>query len=389
MKILFLNHNPPGIGTYHRCFFLGKYLSHIGNDVTLMCKSEKNFDLSISVKTINENMRIITLPRIKLHKYADGHLLRSVIGSFKALSLDYDLIHSFAVAQPSTAIPAMVSKWFKKKPLLVDWDDPWGGGFANYHNFATRYVLETLEKKVPNMADRLTVVSEVLEQRAIEIGIPQELISRIPNGSNVDEITPIPREEAKKQLNLENYEYLVLSLGHTYMGTLKLLFTAWAEVVRTIPEAKLLMVGSIEIPENLKHLYSRLSDSIILAGVQPYEKVAIHLSAANVVVLPMEDNLIERARFPIRLGDYMAAGASIVSNAVGEVKKVIEEGDCGLISEPNSVEGFAENIIRLLQDEKMQQTLGKRARELAERRYAWSKLAENLNKIYVEVLNGF
>lgn len=384
MKILFLNHNPPGVGTYHRCFFLGKYLSRLGNDVTLICKSEKKMDFHSFISNINDNMHVITLPRAEFKEYNDGHIFRTLLGSIKSLTMDYDLVHCFAAAQPTTAIPALLSKKLRNKKLFVDWDDPWGGGFAEYHGFVTRYVLGTLEKNIPKIADGVTVVSKVLEESAINLGIDKKIIHRLPNGANVDEIKPIPKEYCRKVLGLGKHEHIVLSLGHTYMGTLKLLLGAWEIVVKQMPSAKLLIVGNVRIPEELSDIYNKISNNIVLTGVQQYEKIPLYLSASNAVVLPMIDNLIEQARFPIRFGDYLAAGVPIVSNAVGEIKRVLKEDNCGLISDPNNIDELAENIITILKDKQMQEALGKRARETAERKYAWSMLAEKLNIIYKE-----
>ncbi len=168
------------------------------------------------------------------------------------------------------------------------------------------------------------------------------------------------------------------------MGTLKLLLEAWEIVVTQTPSAKLLIVGNVRIPEELRSIYNKISNSITLTGVKSYEKIPIYLSASNAVVLPMIDNLIEQARFPIRLGDYMAAGVTIVSNAVGEVKRVLEEENCGIISPVNDARALAENLNMVLHNEQLQKKMGDRVRRLAEKKYSWNKIARELNAIYEE-----
>jgi glycosyltransferase involved in cell wall biosynthesis len=192
-RVLFLNHNYENYGTYFRCFYLGKYLSKKRYRVELVCASKNNFDLRIKSKIINESFRVITLPRIRLHEYHTGHSLRGLINSVVIFFKDYDILHSFAVAQPATAIPTVIAKRFKDKPIIVDWDDIWGGGFADYHPSLVRRVVGYLEKNVPKVAEKITVVSELLKEKAEEYGYNLKDVIKIPNGANIDEIKPIKK----------------------------------------------------------------------------------------------------------------------------------------------------------------------------------------------------
>ena len=107
-------------------------------------------------------------------------------------------------------------------------------------------------------------------------------------------------------------------------------------------------------------------NKITLTGFVSDEMKYLYLSAADILALPMEDNPVEEARFPIRLGDYLCAGRPIVSNAVGEVKYYLEEYNAGLTSPPDSPRKFADNILKVLRNKKLADELSKNARKLAE-----------------------
>lgn len=385
MKILFFNHNPLGYGTYYRCFYLGKYLSQYGHNTTLICASDKNFDFHISTRDVNSGMRVISLPRVKYHKYYTGQLLRTFLGSLQSLVFKYDLAHGFAVAQPPTGVPTLVSKVFRRKPVVVDWDDLWGGGFAEYHNVVVGDVLEMLEETIPPMADKVTVVSDLLFERAKKLGVDERKIYKIPNGANIDEIKPMDRKSARKKLDLNANCPIILSLGHTYLESLVLLFKAFSNVVSEVPGTKLLIVGRVDASKEAKNVYDSMAGNIVSVGEQPFWKVPYFLAAADVLVLPMKNSPIEEARWPIRLGDYFASGRPIVSNAVGEVKKVLETEKCGLTSPPDDAKKFSEKVIELLENRELSEELGKRARQVAEEKYAWQIIARKLSKMYEEI----
>lgn len=123
MKILYLNHNRYNIGTFLRCFFLARGLSKKGHKMTILCT---NSEKCSKVKYINrDGVNIILLPYLK-HDFFWGHLWRVFIASFLIFRIKFQLLHSFAVSQPVTAVPTIIAKLFIRKPIIVDWDDFWG-----------------------------------------------------------------------------------------------------------------------------------------------------------------------------------------------------------------------------------------------------------------------
>lgn len=384
MRILILNHNNENYGTYYRCFFLGKYLSFLGHEVTMLCASGKNFDLLIRRKRVNSNFKIITLPRIKYHKYFTGQLeLRFPLILLFVLFYKYDILHAFTVAQPQIGIPTWIAKKVMRKKVVIDWDDLWGGGFGEEHPFPIKQVLYFFETKIPFVADRITVSTEYLLNRARKIGLNPKIIHKIPNGANVDGITPLDRDRSRKTLDLQREANLIVSLGRTYTESLNLLLESFVLVLKEVPNTKLIMVGVAGLPEEFKKKYEHVMDRIIFTGSRPFKEVPLYLAAADVLVLPMADNNIEKARFPMRFGDYLCSGRPIVSNAVGEIKFYLEKYNCGLISDPPNASQMAKNVVSVLKENMRDNNeLGTKARKLATDVLSWDRIAENLDKIY-------
>jgi len=384
MRLLILNHNNENYGTYYRCFFLGKYLSQLGHDVTMICASGKNFDLLVRTKRISSNFKVVTLPRIKYHKYFTGQLeLRFPLSLLFILFYRYDVLHAFTVAQPQIGIPAWVAKKIRGKKVIVDWDDLWGGGFGDEHPFPIKQVLSFFERKIPLVADRITVASEFLFSRTVDLGIDPKIITKIPNGANIEEISPLDRAESRKALNLQNERNLVVSVGRTYTASLHLLLAAHEEVLKEAPDTKLVMVGVDDLPDQLKKKYEHIMNHILCAGPRPFDEVPVYMASADVLVLPMADNPIEKARFPMRFGDYLCSGRPIVSNAVGEVKSYLEDYNCGLTSSPADASQLANNILRVLKDgDDSKSEMGMRARRVALEVLSWEEIVDNVDKIY-------
>lgn len=378
-NVLMLNHNPLNVGTYLRCFFLARELVKQGLSVTLICSGD---DAGFKVRRIErEGVRHILLPKLR-HDFLFGHVLRAFLGCWFVLRLRYDILHAFAVSQPATAMPFVLARLFRKaRRYVVDWDDLWAGGIACTLPFPLRNIEEYLELHVPRLASHVTVAGTMLEELALR-HFPKVTVARVVNGVNQDEIVEMPGEAARDRLNLSREVFYVGSLGNTYMGRcLDVLFGIFASVDSEVGgrQVRLLMIGDMPeeamAPYRAKH--EGIWDRIEFAGRQPYDRVKLYLRACDVLLLPMEDSVAERARSPIRLGDYVASGRPIVSNAVGEVRRTLEEYGFGLTADVDDLSGASELLQQLLMDAGAYESILESIRRHRSKLF-WSELTRRL-----------
>lgn len=213
------------------------------------------------------------------------------------------------------------------------------------------------------------------------MGVPSGKVFKIPNGANIKEVRPLDKIESRRRLSLIPDSRYVVSIGNTYYSSLKFLLSSFRLVARKEPVAKLLLVGLVEIPEDCREVYKEIQDNVAVVGSKPFREMPYYLAAADVLALPMGPEPIETARYPIRLGDYLAAGRPIVSNAVGEVEIVLKSHQCGLTSPVSSVELFAENVLRVFADGSLSRELGQKALAAAAQ-LSWEAVTDQLTKVY-------
>ncbi|MBN1263815.1 MAG: glycosyltransferase family 4 protein [Candidatus Pacebacteria bacterium] len=381
MKILILNHNQERFGTYWRCLNIGRSLVSRGYRVTLICASGEKFDLLMRKKEIEKDFRLITLPRICYHQYFTGQmLLRFPFYLGFVLLGNYDLLYTFAVAQPQMALPAIAGKLLARKKLIIDWDDPWGQGFAEEHGGLVERVLTFFERWTLKYADRITYVSEWIGKEIKRLGF-SKIATKIPNGANIAQINVLGKKASRQELGLDLDKKYLLSVGNTYTDSLGTMLEAFRLVSAKNKKAFLLMVGIVEVPKKFRKIWQKVKQKIILTGSRPFVEIPKYLAAADCLLLPMDDSNIEKARFPMRFGDYLCAQRPIVSNAVGEVKYYLEKYQAGLTSQPDSAPELALNIEKVLKDKKLAAKVSKNARRLAEGDLSWQKVIDDLEKV--------
>jgi len=395
VKILYLNHNFEGEGTYLRCFNIAKNITESGYCSIQLVTTSKKDRFRLRTRRVQRNFTVTTLPRLTERPSYLGYLFRGILSSWLAISGRYSALHSFAVAIPTTAVPSILSTYLRKKPVLIDWDDAWSGGYATYVSSLANRLSTFFEYKTPKLARAcaMTVCSEALHRMAIEeVGMPSNQVFKVLNGANSDMVQPINLKEAREFVRISPDEKVVMAMGRTFTKSFEILLEVFSRVHRAYPALRLVVVGEMcdygklgTYIAGVKDRFLTLMPNILFTGKVPYEEIKYYLSAADVLALPMEDSIHDYARFPIRLGDYLASGRPIVSNAVGELRRILVQNQAGLVVDVNDLAGFAEGILALLDDRKRAKQYGANAYRTAMEEMAWSLVARDMIEVYKEV----
>ena len=389
MNILFLNHNPERYGTYFRCYHLGRHLADRGHNVTLVCASRE-----ATLRTTERKeggLRIRFLPRVNLATYHTGHTLRMLLNTHECLRTPMDILHSFAFPLHPISFPTLVTSILKPQvKIVLDHDDMWKGGFIDQHPGPVRLLYNYTEDHLPRIADQATAASDILIGKFRDAGLPPGKIHYIPNCPTIRLDMP-PKHEARAALGLAPDDKVLLSMGHTYTESLFALLDAYAAARETLPGLKLLFLGKMHISDDFKarmKLYEeRFAPDIVKIGEKPPTDVPRYLAAADALLLPMDDDPIEKARFPIRFGDYLASGVPVVSNAVGEIKRIMESRDCGYTAPVGNAAAFGRAIVTALTDEAGRERKRENARRLIAEELNWPAVAARLEAVYEKTLS--
>jgi glycosyltransferase involved in cell wall biosynthesis len=115
----------------------------------------------------------------------------------------------------------------------------------------------------------------------------------------------------------------------------------------------------------------------------PEPEVGKYFSLADVFVFP---SVLET--FGIVLAQAMAAGVPVVAAKSSAIPEVVRHGVTGLLSAPLDVEAMTQSIALLLRDEQLRTSLGKQARQVAERRYDWNQVAMQYERILWDTVDA-
>ncbi len=302
------------------------------------------------------------------------HLLISLSLARSCLAFQPDLIWLFKPIG-YTGLAAALLKPFKI-PVIVDADDWEGkGGWAerNPYPLLWRAIMPIQERWTLTHADAVTVASRTLQSIIWSMGFPEAKVLYLPNGV-----------EALSSLGPGSRKAVALYTRFVEFTTDDLL-KIWAKILEKEPDAELIIVGKGFKGEEEEFLSKAAQAGIgekvkVMGWIEREEALAL-LGEARVAIWPCRDNLINRAKCPVKLAELVGIGLPVVAEAVGEASSyVLPE----LLVESGDYEELAEKVVTILRDEGKARELGRKGRERLLSLFSWDSLADKFLRFLEE-----
>ncbi|WP_231744648.1 glycosyltransferase [Mycobacterium sp. GA-1199] len=157
-----------------------------------------------------------------------------------------------------------------------------------------------------------------------------------------------------------------------YKGT-DTLCDSWPLVLRTLPEAELVIAGAADTDidkHELRARVSRLERVRLDLGYVPTPDVASYFAVARCVVLPYKRSSQSGVA---HLAHTFAR--PVVASRVGDIPSAVDDGVSGLLVPPEDPEALADALVRLLSDPAEARRMGDAGAEALSTRASWDEVA--------------
>ena len=233
-----------------------------------------------------------------------------------------DLVHAHRM---ELAIPFLFAK---KRPVLLTIH-----GASKHHVYCTtgllrwrlvRWIYDLVEGLVIAGVDRVICVSaDGLTYYRHRYPRMSRKFVQIPNALRIDESKSLDRRAAREAFGLTDGSVCVAFVGRlSAEKQIDRLIEAFAEIVREVPQATLLIAGDGPERPAIVDLIGRLRvPNVRLLGLIPRRDVRWMLAAADVLVLPSRFE-----GFPMTVLEALSAGVPVVATPVGGVTEILGDG---------------------------------------------------------------
>jgi len=186
-------------------------------------------------------------------------------------------------------------------------------------------------------------------------------------------------------------EPLVVFAGSpVYDETIRFILSAMEHVWREVPGCRLVVTGANPSDPAARWLIaeaSRLSaDSrVSFPGYLSRPELLRLYARAHALLIPLFDDARSKARFPTKIGEYLAASRPIVTTAVGEIPRYFEDQVNAAVCAPGEPAVYGAKIVALLRDPDLAASIGRRGRSTAVGRFHYALHSETLTNGFASV----
>jgi glycosyltransferase involved in cell wall biosynthesis len=214
------------------------------------------------------------------------------------------------------------------------------------------------------------------------INIPKISISNAPYLSVLDEIN----------LRVDKRPFTIYTSGtHSDKRNCMQTIEALPFILKRIPAARLIFVGRY-FPEDYEYkLKARarelgVENQVEIEGMLPWMENFSRTAQMEVGCVFYEDNVNNRLTIPNRLFEYMYAGVAVIGESFLEVKKVIEESQCGIVINSSDPKSIAEGVISLFSDIPALRKMQSNARKKIISTYAYEYELKKMIDFYKSII---
>jgi glycosyltransferase involved in cell wall biosynthesis len=290
----------------------------------------------------------------------------------------FDVIHAHHV---EGLVVALLARGGRRLPIVYDAHVTLESELPYYYKPASvrqlmRRVGSALDRLLPVRAEHTVAVTTEIRARLLANGsVDPGRVTVVGNGLELELFEQAWR--AKRRWPRGETLIFTGNLA-TYQG-IDLMLEAFARVRKRRPKARLSIVSqSAFAPFEAMARELGIRDALDIVDVG-FEGVPEHLARADVALNPR----LESAGIAQKTLNYMAVALPIVS-FVGSGRHLVD-GETALLVEDGDIEGFADAIVRLLEEPGLARRLGDQAQRVVREKNHWSQSALLLDQVLEQV----
>lgn len=159
-------------------------------------------------------------------------------------------------------------------------------------------------------------------------------------------------------------------------------------IAKEVPDFRMMFVGQYpgNYEKELRILVKELGmeQYVVIEGMLPYLENFQRTSRAHIGCVFYEDNDNNRLTLPNRLFEYMYCGVAILAEDFPEVRKVVNDANCGILVNSNDPQSIANGAVKLFNDRGKIEEYANNGQRAVKEKYNFEAALEDLLNLYNE-----
>lgn len=291
--------------------------------------------------------------------------------------VDFDIIHAHHFEGLLVGLPAAR---LKRIPIVFDVHTLLSSELPHYSMGlparTLRWLGNLIDRRLPRQADHIVSVTNLIRSKLInEIGINPGKVTTIYGGVEMEHFSahPLPPPVSSSPV-------LVYTGNLAPYQGIDLMLQAFRKVLDKHPDVKLKIITNSPM-DDYASLVSELGihEQLIVEDANYFEMPG-HLYSSSIALNPR----VYCDGLPLKLLNYMATGRPVVSFEGSA--EALDHERTGLVVPNGDIDGFAQAVLRLLENPEFAGRLGQNAQSVVQEFFVWENSIRSLEAIYDSLL---
>ena len=245
-------------------------------------------------------------------------------------------------------------------------------------DFRTRLNDRLFDRFATRLADATLPISEFLIKKVKETALEKPML-KIPIICDYDKFSVVEGRAEKP--------YFLFVGAASYLEPIKFVATAYQQLGDYSRPLKLVLGGDSSQMNRVKTYISTLScqNHITVVPNVPHHQIPKQMSQACSLLIPLRETLQDAARFPHKIGEYIASGKPIITTAFGEIPFYFKDEENALIAAKYDVAAFSEKMSFVLKHPERAKAIGLNGRALGEEQFDYKKWGASFYDFLVKI----
>ncbi|HNP37179.1 MAG TPA: glycosyltransferase, exosortase A system-associated [Woeseiaceae bacterium] len=271
------------------------------------------------------------------------------------------------------------------------WEDA-AVSHGSYGANTARYkAVAAAETFVCRRVSQVAVLCDGLKEDLIRRGIDKEKITPVPNAADLESFGDCqPATRLAAEWALEGKQVIgFIGSFYDYEG-LDLLVSAFAELVQSLPNLVLLLVGGGRMEQQIKEQVTGLGlhERVVFAGRIPHQQVPGVYKLMQLAVFPRYSMRLTELVTPLKPLEAMAMRTACLASDIGGHRELIKRNETGFLFPPGDTDALAQAIGDLLSSPDMLTCVTDRAHDWIVRERNWTATNARYVEIYARAMSA-
>ena len=253
--------------------------------------------------------------------------------------------------------------------------------------WARVFPFNLLMRRIGRGVDSLTYLGEYTHQmisRALDQRAKLAMVKIAP-GIDTQHFRPRNSEDLRKSLNLAEKKVIVCVARLVHRKGQDRLIEAMPQILRSVPNAHLLIVGEGPYRQHLVKRVSQLKieDAVTFVGRIGYEQLPEYICVGDLFAMPSRSRFwgLEVEGLGISYLEASACGLPVIAGSSGGAPDAVDEGKSGVVVSGIDNDAIAKAVVKLLNDPETSKTMGHYGRNWVVEKWRWEIWSEAFEQL--------